>query len=59
MPDGIILYFTQPGETLWDIARRYRVPVRDVQNLNPSLKSEPKVGQGVVIWRREKEAAAT
>ena len=59
MPGGIILYFTQPGETLWDIARRYRVPVRDVQNLNPSLKSEPKVGQGVVIWRREKEAAAT
>ena len=59
MPGGIILYFTQPGETLWDIARRYRVPVREVQNLNPSLKSEPKVGQGVVIWRREKEAAAT
>ena len=59
MPGGIILYFTQPGETLWDIARRYRVPVREVQNLNPGLKSEPKVGQGVVIWRREKEAAAT
>lgn len=59
IPGGIILYFTQPGETLWDIARRYRVPVREVQNLNPSLKSEPKVGQGVVIWRREQEAAAT
>ncbi|MGN0778573.1 MAG: SPOCS domain-containing protein [Aristaeellaceae bacterium] len=52
VPGGIVLYFTQPGETLWDIARRYRVPVKDVQALNPGLKGDPAVGQGVVIWHK-------
>ncbi|MBQ8555754.1 MAG: LysM peptidoglycan-binding domain-containing protein, partial [Clostridia bacterium] len=52
----IVLYFTQPGETLWDIARRYRVPVKGVRELNPELTGDPKTGQGVVVWRREKMA---
>ena len=56
-PDtSIILYFTQPGESLWDIARRYRVPVKDVRELNPELTGEPKTGQGVVVWHRCKGA---
>ena len=48
----IVLYFTQPGESLWDIARRYRVPVDSVRELNPELSGEPKTGQGVIVWRR-------
>lgn len=48
----IVLYFTQPGESLWDIARRYRVPVDIVRELNPELSGEPKTGQGVIVWRR-------
>jgi len=56
-PDkSIILYFTQPGETLWDIARRYRVPVKEIRELNPELTGEPKTGQGVVVWHRCKGA---
>ena len=52
--DGsIVLYFTQPGERLWDIARRYRVPEKDIRELNPELIDEPKPGQGVVVWKRE------
>lgn len=52
-PDGsIVLYFTQPGETLWDIARRYRVPTQRLRDLNPDLTAEPKTGQGVVVWHR-------
>ena len=52
-PTGsIVLYFTQPGETLWDIARRYRVPAQGIKDLNPELGDEPKVGQGVVVWHR-------
>ena len=52
-PDAsIVLYFTQPGESLWDIARRYRVPVKEVRELNPELTGEPKIGQGVVVWHR-------
>lgn len=51
--DGsIVLYFTQPGEQLWDIARRYRVPEREIRDLNPELVEEPKPGQGVVVWHR-------
>lgn len=50
--ESIVLYFTQPGESLWDIARRYRVPAKELQELNPELEGEPVPGQGVVVWRR-------
>ena len=51
--DGsIVLYFTQPGERLWDIARRYRVPEKEIRDLNPELIDEPRAGQGVVVWHR-------
>ncbi len=48
----IVLYFTQPGEDAWDIARRYRIPESDLRILNPDLTGEPKAGQGVIVWRR-------
>lgn len=51
-PAGIILYYTQPGESRWDIAKRYRVPMERLQELNPELTGEPAQGQGVVVWRR-------
>lgn len=50
--EDIVLYFTQPGETLWDIARRYRLPESSVRALNPELTGEPGAGRGVVVWRR-------
>lgn len=54
--EDIVLYFTQPGETLWDIARRYRLPVQGVKALNPELNGDPRTGQGVVVWRRSAAA---
>lgn len=54
MDGSIVLYFTQPGERLWDIARRYRVPEGEIRELNPELVEEPKPGQGVVVWHRIK-----
>lgn len=51
----IVLYFTQPDETLWDIAKRYRMPQQEVVNLNPDLHEEPKIGQGLVVWRKNVE----
>lgn len=48
----IVLYFTQPGEGAWDIARRYRIPESELRALNPDLSGDPKTGQGVVVWRR-------
>lgn len=49
----VVLYFVQPGESLWDIARRYRIPVSAIRRLNPALSGQPKVGQGIVVWRRQ------
>lgn len=48
----VVLCYTQAGEGLWDIARRYRVPVEGVRALNPDLHGEPPAGQGVLVWRR-------
>lgn len=48
----VVLCYPQPGEALWDIARRYRVPVEGVRALNPDLRGEPPAGQGVLVWRR-------
>lgn len=50
--EDMVLYFTQPGETLWDIARRYRVSVDSVRALNPDMPADLRAGQGVVVWRR-------
>ena len=49
---SIVLYFAQPGDTWWQIARRYRVPVSDLRRLNPELTGEVQDGQGVVVWHR-------
>jgi LysM repeat protein len=40
----VILYFTKPGETLWDIAKHYRIPVEKLisdNSLSPDAKPEP------------------
>ena len=50
--EDIVLYFAQPGEAAWDIARRYRIPERELRALNPELTGEPQAGQGLVVWRR-------
>lgn len=49
---GIVLCYAQPGETLWEIARRYRLPEAELRKLNPELQEQPKAGQGVLVWRR-------
>lgn len=51
-PKDIVLYFVQPGETAWEIARRYRVSEDELRALNPELTGEPGVGQGLVVWNR-------
>lgn len=47
---GVALCFPQPGETLWDIAKRYRVPLDTVKSMNPG--AEEGGSKGVVVWRR-------
>ena len=47
---GVALCFPRPGETLWDIAKRYRVPLDTVKSMNPG--AEEGGSKGVVVWRR-------
>ena len=52
--DRMILYFAQPGETAWDIARRYRLPRAQLDALNPSLAQQnPAPGDALLVWRRQ------
>ena len=55
--ESLILYFTQPGEETWDIARRYRLPRAQLMEMNHGLeKAEPTPGQSVVVWHRQLQA---
>ncbi|MBE5802000.1 MAG: DUF3794 domain-containing protein [Clostridiales bacterium] len=50
---GLLLYFSQPGESLWDIAKRYRVSCDSLRRMNPSLEGDAVPdGQRVILWRR-------
>ena len=49
---GVILYFLQPGETVWDMAKRYRTSLEDVQRLNPGLTADPAPGTPVMAYKR-------
>ncbi|NLV57858.1 MAG: DUF3794 domain-containing protein [Clostridiales bacterium] len=51
---GIVLYFTQPEETLWDIAKRYQVSKESLQRMNPELVGDGpfEIGRSVILWQR-------
>ncbi len=49
---GITLYYLQPGETLWDAAKRCRLPMEEIKRLNPSLEDEPRPGTPVLAYKR-------
>lgn len=51
-PRGISLYFLQPGESAWDIARRYRVPLAEISRMNPDFSDASQPGTPVMIYRR-------
>lgn len=41
IPSGVLICFAQPGETLWEIARRYRVSTEALEKMNPGLSEHP------------------
>lgn len=49
---GILLCFSQPNETVWDLAKRYRVSPESLQRMNPGLKEGSTEGQRVILWKR-------
>ena len=47
---GIVIYFVQPGDTLWKIAKSYSVPVNSIAGFNGiENKDKISVGQRLVI----------
>jgi hypothetical protein len=46
---GIVIYFVQQGDTLWSIAKRYRVPINSVAEFN-NLDENEKLKQGVRLF---------
>ena len=49
---GMVLYYLQPGEALWDLAKRYRVSLEDLNRLNPALPDSPAPGTPVLAFIR-------
>ncbi len=47
--EGILVCFTKEGETLWDIAKRYRVSSEEIKRLNPAAGDKP---DRVLVWKR-------
>ncbi len=49
---GILLCLSQPGETVWDLAKRYRVSSESLKRMNPTLQDNASEGQRVILWKR-------
>ncbi|MBR6569971.1 MAG: DUF3794 domain-containing protein [Clostridia bacterium] len=49
---GILMCFSQPGETVWELAKRYRVNPDSLRSMNPDLKDSSAGGQRVILWKR-------
>jgi len=49
---GISLYYLQPGEGVWEIAKRCRMPLEEIRALNPQLGEAPAAGTPVIAYRR-------
>ncbi len=48
---GVVLYYAQPGETLWDVARRYRVDEACLVRMNPGLE-QLRPDKAILIYQR-------
>ena len=49
LPTGVIVCFARPGETLWDIAKRYRVSCESLKHMNPDISEDP---DKILIYRK-------
>jgi LysM repeat protein len=46
---GMVIYMVQPGDNLWNIGKRYYVPVKSLRELNGLGSDELKMGQKLLI----------
>ncbi len=49
---GVALYFVQPGDSLWNIARHYRMDPKAITAMNPELTGPMAPGTPVITYRK-------
>ena len=52
MEPGVLMCFSQPEETVWALAKRYRVSPEALQRMNPGLRDGSAEGQRFIVWKR-------
>ena len=50
---GIVVYFASAGDTMWDVAKRYRVRMEDLMRYNPDAQEELEAGQKLILLCRK------
>ena len=48
---GMVIYFVKKGDNLWNIGKKYYVPVEKIRELNNLESDEVKAGQKLLIVR--------
>ena len=48
---GVLIYCADAGETLWDVGKRFHVPLSNLNVWNPDLEDALAEGQAVVLMR--------
>ncbi len=46
---GMVIYVVKPGDTLWNIGRRYYIPVEQIKNLNNLDSDNLQIGQKLFL----------
>ena len=54
VPMGITVLLAQRGETVWDLAKRFRVPTEELERMNPELAAQTAYGKPaqVMVFKR-------
>ena len=50
---GIVVYFASAGDTMWDVAKRYRVRMEDLLRYNPDAQEQLEAGQKLILLCRK------
>ena len=49
---GITVYMVKPGDTMWDIARRFYTTVEEIKDLNELAEEEIESGQPLLLVKK-------
>ena len=50
---GIVVYFAAEGDQLWDVAKRYKTSIADIQKYNPDCAEHLEKGQKIILLCRK------